>query len=352
MNKKDVVIGLSAVAVVILGIFSLMSDAANSLPEKVITNISPTTDQTALGVGGPELACAPNTWVKRKDFGGLGRQGPFGFSIGSQGYMGGGSVFDPTTGQGSLTADFWEYNSTTNVWTQRADYGGGKRAEATGFSIVAKGYAGTGYWVTSTNNVRETKDFWEYNPTTNVWTKKADFGGKERSNAVGLSIGSNGYIGTGDFGKDFWEYNPTTDAWTRKADFGGQGRDGAVGFSIVGKGYIGTGDLSPANLIALKDFWEYNPTTDAWTRKADFGGQASANGAGFVLNSKGYIQLQSDFQEYDPIIDKWIKKANFPLPYLLTQVGFPIGKNGYIAGGNNAGTRTKDLWMYCPGAAN
>ena len=31
----------------------------------------------------------------------------------------------------------------------------------------------------------------------NTWTQKADFGGTARSSAVGFSIGSKGYIGTG-----------------------------------------------------------------------------------------------------------------------------------------------------------
>ena len=289
-KKQKLSVGVSSsLLVVVLVVLSLVSSA----------------DPMA---GDPELACAPNTWVKRANFGGLGRQGPFGFSVGSKGYIGGGSVVDPLTGQSSITADFWEYNSSTNKWTQKADFGGGKRAEAVGFSIGTKGYAGTGYWLTSTNGVRDTKDFWEYNPSLNTWTKKADFGGKER--------------------------------------------DGAVGFSINDKGYIGTGDVSPANNIVLKDFWEFNPKTNTWTKKADFGGNAGANGTGFVFNNKGYIQLGSDFQEYDSTLNTWTKKANFPLPYLLTQVGFAIGNKGYIGGGNNAGTRTKDFWMYCPGVIN
>ena len=41
------------------------------------------------------------------------------------------------------------------------------------------------------------KDFWEYDPAANAWTQKADFGGTARYCAVGFSIGSKGYIGTG-----------------------------------------------------------------------------------------------------------------------------------------------------------
>src|SRR5271157_3785708 len=91
----------------------------------------------------------------------------------------------------------------------------------------------------------------------------ADFGGAARDSAVGFSIGSKGYIGTGYDGtteyKDFWEYDPTANTWTRKADFAGAARDSAVGFAIgsIGKGYIGTGYDGSSD---YKDFWEYDPS--------------------------------------------------------------------------------------------
>src|SRR5205823_1893159 len=61
-----------------------------------------------------------------------------------------------------------------------------------------------------------------------TWIKKAGFGGGGRAYIVGFSIGTKGYMGTGYDGstskKDFWEYDPATDAWTQKADFGGTAR--------------------------------------------------------------------------------------------------------------------------------
>ena len=46
------------------------------------------------------------------------------------------------------------------------------------------------------------------------------------------------------------------DTWTQKADFGGTVRYGAVGFSIGSKGYIGTGDY---NNILYKDSGNITP---------------------------------------------------------------------------------------------
>jgi N-acetylneuraminic acid mutarotase len=89
-----------------------------------------------------------------------------------------------------------------------------------------KGYIGTGEESYYTSK----KDFWEYDPATNVWTQKADFASGERSFAVGFSIGTKGYIGTGNLSERFLEYDPATNVWTRKADFAGTGRSKRNGF--------------------------------------------------------------------------------------------------------------------------
>jgi N-acetylneuraminic acid mutarotase len=94
---------------------------------------------------------------------------------------------------GSIRKDFWEYDPATNAWTQKADFRGGARYGATGFSIGSKGYLGTG----RDENLFPFKDLWEYDPATNAWTQKADLGVEGRKWAVGFSIGSKGYIGTG-----------------------------------------------------------------------------------------------------------------------------------------------------------
>jgi len=58
------------------------------------------------------------------------------------------------------------------------------------------------------------KDIWEYDPSTNTWTKKMDFPGNARSALGGTSIGNKGYIGLGvalhggSRYNDFWEYCP------------------------------------------------------------------------------------------------------------------------------------------------
>lgn len=299
-----------------------------------------------LFAAGLSNSIAQGTWTQKADFGGGARSKAAGFSMGNKGYIGTGYV----NGSGD-SKDFWEYDVTTNLWIQKANVGGAGRANAAGFSIGSKGYFGAGY------NGSYTKEFWAYDSATNAWSQKTSFGGTARQYQVGFSIGSKGYIGTGydglpNYKKDFWEYDPSTNAWTQKADFGGTARALAVGFSIGSKGYIGTGEgLSGFK----KDFWEYDPSTNMWSQKADFGGTARSWAVGFSIGDNGYIGTgqdpgsKNDFWEYNPSTNTWTQKADFGGPARFMSVGFSIGSKGYIGTGiNAAGTYYKDFWEYTP----
>jgi len=166
-------------------------------------------------------------------------------------------------------------------------------AENTRYIIraYATNYAGTSYG--------DTVSF----RTLKSWTQINGFIGIERAGAVGFAIGAKGYLGTGFrteksrlYLKDFWEYNPQTNQWTQKADFGGEARSSAVGFAIGTKGYIGTGS---GNVVVLKDFWEYNPASNQWSRKADFGGVGRFNSVGFNEFAYCFKACKSFFQLYN-----------------------------------------------------
>jgi N-acetylneuraminic acid mutarotase len=284
-------------------------------------------------------------WIQRSYLG-WSRAYAVGFSIGNKGYIGTGYV-------GSYPyyyRDFWEYDPSTDTWTKKANFGGVARSDAVGFSIGNKGYIGTGCALPN-----YFKDFWEYDPSTNTWTQKADFGGTARAGAVGFSIGNKGYVGTGwgDYGhfRDFWEYDPSTNSWTQKADFGGVARAYAVGFSIGNKGYIGTGSVYPNY---FKDFWEYDPSTNSWTQKADFGGTARAYAVGLSISNKGYIgtgyggsNYLRDFWEYDPSTNTWTRIADI-YGERAGAVGFSIGDRIYVGTGRDSYGFLSDFWEFLP----
>lgn len=291
------------------------------------------------------------------DFPGGSRYSASGFSIGNKLYIGLGY------NDGDIPVrDFWEWDQTTNVWTRKADYPGNSTRGAVGFSIGTKGYIGTGLNIIPP---LATNEFWEYDTATDTWTKKANFAGMSRTDAIGFSIGNKGYIGPGlssydgnggFISQDFWEWDQATNVWTEKAAFAGDPRSAAVGFSIGTKGYIGLGyDGYGGN---KSDFWEWDQETDKWTEKAAFAGGPRSGAVGFSIGNKGYIGTgigegpnyasYRDFWEWDQSTNVWTQKVNFGGTSRYAAVAFSIGNKGYIGIGKDRTNYPIDFWEYDP----
>jgi hypothetical protein len=297
------------------------------------------------------------SWTQKADYLGESKYYATSFSIGTKVYIGLGN------NAGDFGSDdFWEWDQTTNLWSRKAYFPGKFTDGSVGFSIGIKGYIGTGNYISASSS---SYDLWEYDPAANTWTQKASIpGSPARENAVGFSIGSKGYVGTGrdvsftggelHYYHDFWEWDQATNVWTKKADFEGNTRASAVGFSIGSKGYIGTGY---DGISYLKDFWEWDQATNVWTKKADFEGNTRASAVGFSIGNKGYLgtggnaaSFSKDFWEWDQATNIWIRKADFDGGARNSAIGVSLGNKGYIGtglGGDPYGY-LKDFWEYDP----
>jgi hypothetical protein len=301
----------------------------------------------------PEPIPSPPTgaWIQKASFADS-RYGMFSFTIGDKGYAGTGADYS-----GVLHNDFWEYNPTTNAWTQKADYAGGIRYYATSFSVNGRGYTGTG----AAGSYQWRKDMWEYDPATNSWNAIADFAGGYRYTMVGFGIGNKGYVGTGNYREnpwvlatyynDFWEYDPATDVWTRKADVPELGRTNAIGVAIGDKGYVGFGMYYYDT--RKSDWWQYDPATDVWTRKAGLPSTPRFDPDAFTIGSKAFIcsgwyySALNDMWEYDANADSWTERTYTPLAARGKGITFSIGNKGYLGTGyDNTGNPISDFWEY------
>ncbi len=249
----------------------------------------------------------------------------------------------------SGNADGWE-------WRPVAAFGGSPTWFSAAFTIRDKAYVGTGYGARN--------ELWQYDPSQNAWTRRADLPGKIRGAAIAFAIGDKGYIGLG-YGDnerfaDLWEYDPLADRWTRKAPHPGGVRDHCAVFAIGSKAYIASGMTCKGNeedCGELAEVWEYDPRTDRWTRKTDTPEALVWTGY-FVLNGKGYIgggerqqKIASHLWEYDPPRDRWTRKVEFPGPARFRGVGFSVNGKGYIGTGiASMGEKTAavlgDVWEY------
>jgi len=201
-----------------------------------------------------------NTWVRITDLGlrnnsvPIDRSGAFLFSIGDKGYLGMGVASD-----GSYLNDFWEYNSITNTWTQKANPPVSMVVNPISyydenFNLASFSIRGNGY-------LKDPNHFYQYDTTLNVWTPKTNVANGH--NIInGFALGNKGYVMT-DTG--LFEYNDLLDSWIFKtgpvwpswspayaSSFSKMIIDSTVAFE--------GGDLSPLVYDKTSNTWTYiNP---------------------------------------------------------------------------------------------
>jgi len=205
-----------------------------------------------------EFNPSTNTWTQKKDFGGSARIDAVAFGIADKGYV-------STGNDGNALKDLWQYDPAGDTWTQKVSMGGGKREGAVAFV-----YKNQAYITTGTNNGITVNDLWVYDAATDKWASKNAISNVStdtfddsynivRSNAAAFVMGDYAYVCTGENGsilKTVWEYNFATDRWAQKTDWEATERTGAVGFSIKSRGFLGTGRNST---LRFDDFKEFKP---------------------------------------------------------------------------------------------
>jgi N-acetylneuraminic acid mutarotase len=284
------------------------------------------------------------TWKKLSDFPASGRVAGSGFATGGKVYFGTG--IEPEL---HSVKDFWEYDPATDTWTQKSNYPV-IITYATGFSINGKGYFTLGKSGSYFNALTQ------YDTENDTWTSMTPRPGPGSSmDSPGFVIDGNAYVPAAG---TMYMYNPATDTWTAKsypAELGYLG--GPAAFSINGKGYLGVGWMVERD-CNIKDFYEYDPATDTWTRKASFPGILRGSATSFSLpNGKGYVMMGyanelntylKDVWEYDPVEDKWTRLNDFPGSPRFGARAMVIGNDAYIMTGYG-GVYEKDLYRFSPG---
>jgi N-acetylneuraminic acid mutarotase len=285
-----------------------------------------------------------------------GRSDAFGFAIGGKGYMGSGILLDSFHNQIPAT-DFWSWDTVTATWSQQADFPGTARGDAATFVAAGKGYVCTGNnWLGAAT--RSSKENWQFDPAANSWTRKKNFPGPARLSAVGASVDDLGYVGTGQSAagdamgfNDWYQYDPTTDSWTRKADLPAQYRWAAIAFASRNKVFVGTGtNYDHGN---FGDNWAYDPATDSWKSRAACPGgpRAYATGLsipneGVMLAGQGGLFTGTECWIYNFSNNTWTSSLKVP-GSRFDAGGFAIGGAVFIFGGDGSNgnyDEKNDFW--------
>jgi|GEM_PF-1813496 len=300
-------------------------------------------------------------WVQKTSLPSSGRYNHISFVIGGIGYAGLGSV---DAAQRIYSPELFRYTPGSDSWQQLADFPGGGRYGSSAFTINGKGYICLGADTTHHWN----HDLWEYDPATDSWILKAPFPGCDRYGSCSFVIGDKAYIVGGSYNagqnylNDVWCYTPSTNSWVQKASLPADHKSGAVAFSIDARGYVVCG--ASETYQPTRDFYEYDPLTDSWTRLPDL--PSNRTGAvGFVLGNTAYVGTGTDlvttftnFWTYTPGATSWSTLADPPAAFSkrIMATAFTVGYTAYVMGGRSepydpfytSGHELNDTWAYTP----
>ena len=289
---------------------------------------------------------ASDSWSAGPIMPGGQRQDGCAFAIGTKGYagMGYGNVIN-----GGSYNDFLAFDGS---WTLLSNTDPKSIQSAVSFSLNGKGYVVGGINPLGAYSA----ECWEYDPVTDVWTQKADFADGGRGSAVAFSIGNTGYVATGaklavtPYQNDLWAFDPVQNTWTPRAPLPTAGRHDAYAFALNNKGYIG-GGLN-AGSQEMNDLWQYDPVNNTWSSRTALTNN-TLNAVAFTIGKYGYVVSSGgQTRAYDPDVDAWTNKQQlfraFPNISRDHAVAFTAGQRGYVCTGQFANQYYDDVWEYGP----
>ena len=278
-----------------------------------------------------------------------------------------------TTGGGTIFRVNPDGTGFSIDYNFQIDNNAGKRPD---YCQMVKLPNGKLYGVTPEGGKTDTGVLYEYDPTTNIYTKKIDFDDqllKGRSPYGTLAyLGSSGKLygltregGANDDGVLF-EYDPVTNALTKKADF----EETTIGaFSLGGLTLASNGKFYGMTLgggaTGQGALFEYDPVGNTIIKIIDFNGtpkgsvplrdlRQAANGKLYGMTVTGGTNDRGVLFEYDPATAGFVKKVDFggalgegPIGSLL------LASNGKFYGTAGRGGTSNDgvFFEYDPSGA-
>jgi uncharacterized repeat protein (TIGR03803 family) len=266
---------------------------------------------------------AISSFVKKLDFNLTDGDSP----LGSLAQASNSKLYGMTSRGGASDAGvLFEYNPTSSLFTKKHDF-----TESTGYPSGSLVQAGNGklYGLTESGGPNGFGTLFEFDPATDVYSKKLDLTGANGINPLGsLILATNGklygltaYGGVNDKGVIF-EYDPATNIYTKKIEFssgsGGYQPEGDLIQATNGK-LFGMTRLGGTNDLGV--IFEYDVATNTITKKVDFTGAngesptgnlaQAPNGKLYGMTERGGANTIGVLFEYDPANNVYTKKLDF-----------------------------------------
>ena len=220
----------------------------------------------------------------------------------------------------------FEYDYSTNIYTIKFDFSTANGATPNGSLIQASN--GKLYGMTRTGGINDLGVIFEYDYTTNIYTKKIDFSSSNGSNPLGTLLQASNsklygvtYQGGANSLGVLFEYDISTNTYVKKLDFSGANGSNPYGSLMQasnGKlyGMTNTGGINNVGVI-----FEYDNTSSTYTKKIDMSTANGANPNGELLQnpsgklygitSQGGVNGLGVLFEYDNSTNTYSKKFDF-----------------------------------------
>ena len=243
----------------------------------------------------------------------------------------------------------FEWDPATNIYTKKIDMSAANGSVPWGSLVV---YNNKMYGMTNTGGANNRGVIFEWNPATNIYTKKIDL-----SSVIGQSpIYTNLVIynnkmygmtsgGGANGGGVIFEWDPATNIYTKKIELLGNGVNGylpqasLVVYNNKMYGMTSYGGVSDGGVI-----FEWDPATNIYTKKIDLGGLFDVLGRGpvsslVVYNNKMYGMTTAGgtigngvIFEWDPATNIYTKKIDLNITGGTRPFGSPVLYNNKLYG--------------------
>ena len=221
----------------------------------------------------------------------------------------------------------FEWNPANNQYTKKYSFNGSDGSGPLGSLVL---YGTKFYGMTETGGGQAQGVIFEWDPATNVYSKKIDFtdnffdgfNGYRPAGSLTMSggkfYGMTAYGGNNDKGVIF-EWDPTSNVYSKKIDF--NGNNGCRPFSNLlfsGGKFYGMTTLGGTDNSGV--IFEWDPANNQYTKRKDFNGNNGANpygnlvskNGGFIgMTQHGGINNDGVIFEWDPAVNTCLIKYEF-----------------------------------------
>jgi hypothetical protein len=203
---------------------------------------------------------------------------------------------------------------------------------------------------------RELEDnFWEYDPSSSTWTKKAKFPGALRDRPLIFQAQGKIYIGPGvnfdNYGTDvrgFFVFDPTSNSLKELEDPTFQSRNGPKTFVFDDKVYVFDGATTTGHFPVYR----FDVTSGTWSQSPSLP-VARGGTTAFIYEGKGYSALgslvdEANLMEFDPLTEKWKKAGFVGFRERIGGFSFVVNETVYVGGGSTwpeGGEREMLKWI-------